>query len=312
MGKDIVRIATRGSRLALYQANMVREELCRTFPGKEFEIVTVKTKGDKILDIALSKIGDKGLFTKELEHSLLKGETDIAVHSLKDLPTLLPGGLKLGGVLKRGEVRDALVSLKGKKIEQLDETDVLATSSLRRRARLLSLKKGFRITDIRGNVDTRLNKMENGHCTAMVMAAAGLQRSGHDGRISQLLDPEIMMPAVAQGAVAMEIRESDAATEAFVSQVTHTPTFVAVKAERAYLRTLEGGCQIPIGCFSETENGIYKISGFVSNIDGSVVIKDSRMGEAGDAVNIALMLAKDFLDRGASEIIREIRNMNGK
>lgn len=312
MGKDIVRIATRGSRLALYQANMVKEELCNSFPGKKFEIVTVKTKGDKILDIALSKIGDKGLFTKELEHSLLKGETDIAVHSLKDLPTLLPGGLRLGGVLKRGEVRDAFVSLKGKKIEQLDETDVLATSSLRRRAQLLSLKKGFRITDIRGNVDTRLDKMEKGHCTGMVMAAAGLQRSGHDGRISQLLDPEIMMPAVAQGAVAMEIRESDAATEALVSQITHTPSFVAVKAERAYLRTLEGGCQIPIGCFSETENGIYKISGFVSNIDGSVVIKDSRMGKHFDAVNIALMLAKDFLDRGASDLIGEIRNMNGK
>ena len=174
----IIKIGTRGSQLALYQAEKVKSELEEKFPGQQVEIKIIKTKGDKIQDVALSKIGDKGLFTKEIENELLDGSVDLAVHSLKDLPTVLPEGLKLGGVLKRAEFRDALVSSNGKTIAELDEVDVIATSSLRRRAQLLKINPNFKIIDIRGNANTRLRKMSEGHCTAMIMAAAGLQRIG--------------------------------------------------------------------------------------------------------------------------------------
>ena len=305
-----VLIATRGSKLALYQAHLVKEKLEKHFSDKVFEIQIIKTKGDKILDVALSKIGDIGLFTRELENSLLQKEADLAVHSLKDMPTELPEGLTIAGVLERGEVRDALVSINGKKLSQLDENDIVATSSLRRKAQLLHFNSNLRIVDLRGNVDTRLQKMNEGYCTAMIMAAAGLQRLRLQDKISEILDPAIMSPAVSQGAIAIEIRDDDPEIEALVLKINHIPTFVAVKAERVFLNALEGGCQVPIGCFSESDGKKFKISGVVSNTDGSVMIKDSAEGEIRNAEKTALILAKKFLDKGAKEIIEKIRFLN--
>ena len=305
-----INIATRGSKLALYQAHKVQEELEKRFPEKIFKVLIIKTTGDKILDIALSKIGDKGLFTRELENSLLLFEADIAVHSLKDLPTELPAGLTLGGVLERGEVRDVLVSIHGKKLAELDETDIVATSSLRRKAQLLQYNSKLRIVDIRGNVDTRIKKMLDGYCSALVVAGAGLQRLGYQDRITEILDSSIMVPAVGQGAIAIETRENDPETESLIREINHFPTFVKVKAERVFLSTLEGGCQVPIGCFSESDGNNFKITGFVSNPDGSGIIKDSAEGEFENAEKTAMILAQKFLDKGAREMIRKIRKLN--
>lgn len=305
-----IKIATRGSKLALYQANKVKEELETKIPGKSFEIKIIKTKGDKILDVALSKIGDKGLFTKELETSLLAGETDLAVHSLKDIPTELPQGLMLGGVLERAEFCDALVSKNGKKLYDLDETDVIATSSLRRKAQLLHINPKLKIVDIRGNVDTRLQKMNDGYCTAMIMASAGLQRLGYHSAITEIIDPESVIPAVSQGAIAIEIRDNDPVVKSLIDKINHAPTLLAVQAERVFLRALEGGCQVPIGCYSSVTGNKYKITGFVSDLDGSGMLKGSMEGNLSEAQEIAKKLADDFCRKGALEIIQKIRSIN--
>jgi len=306
----IIKIATRGSKLALYQANKVKEELEKTFPGITVEITIIKTKGDKILDVALSKIGDKGLFTKELEVSLLNRETDLAVHSLKDIPTQLPLGLKLGGVLERAGCNDALVSKNGKKLNELDETDIIATSSLRRKAQLLHINPNLKIVDIRGNVETRLQKMNDGYCTAMVMAFAGLQRLGHHGVITEIIDPDVVIPAVSQGAIAIEVRDNDPGIKELIDKINHQPTFVAVSAERVFLNALEGGCQVPIGCYSSVNKGRYKITGFVSDLDGAFMLKDTMEGEISAANEVASALAELFCKNGALAIIRKIRSVN--
>jgi hydroxymethylbilane synthase len=307
--KKIV-IGTRGSQLALYQANRVKEEIEKHYPVQAVEIKIIKTKGDKILDVALSKIGDKGLFTKELEVELINGNIDIAVHSLKDLPTRFPEGLSLGGVLERGEFRDALVHTHGKKLNELDEKDVIATSSLRRRALLLGYNPYFKIVDIRGNVNTRLEKMQKGHCTAMIMAAAGLQRLGLDHLISEILDPEIFIPAVSQGAIAMETRENDLELIDTLKPVIHQPTLQAVNAERTFLRMLEGGCQVPIGCFTQVNQNNFRIKGFVSNLDATVVLIDELNGQIEEGVELASKLADSLIQRGSKEILEEIRKNN--
>lgn len=306
----IVKIGTRGSKLALYQAEKVKEALENKFSEINFKIEIIQTKGDKILDVALSKIGDKGLFTKEIENSMLRGETSMAVHSLKDLPTVLPQNLCLGGVLARGEFRDALVSKNGKKLNELTEKDIIATSSLRRKAQLLSMNPGFNIVDIRGNVITRLKKMDEGHCDAMIMAAAGLQRIGLAERITEVLQPEEFIPAVSQGAIAIEIVENDTETARLVEAITHKPTLDAVLAERAFLNTLEGGCQIPIGCYTNINQNTFSITGFVADIDGTKKMIDTMSGQLSDAQQIAKQLAEKFIEQGAAKIIANIRDIN--
>jgi hydroxymethylbilane synthase len=309
MGKTI-RIGTRGSQLALYQANKVKFELEQKFPNQSFEIEIIKTKGDIILDVALSKIGDKGLFTKEIEIALVEGKVDLAVHSLKDLPTNLPDGLMLGGVLKRGEFRDALVSISGKKVSELDENDVIATSSLRRKAQLLAINPKFKIVDIRGNVNTRIQKMKDGHCTAMVMAAAGLQRIGFENQISEIIDEKMIIPAVSQGIIAIETRQNDNYIKTFIDKVTDDETLVAAKAERCFLNVLEGGCQVPVGCYTKIEGENFTISGFISMPDGTDVIKGSFTGNLSESENIAMNLALSFFDKGARKITDYIRTIN--
>jgi hydroxymethylbilane synthase len=308
--KQKIKIGTRGSQLALYQANAVKDAINTHLPHIETEIVIIKTKGDIILDVALSKIGDKGLFTKELEVELYNKTIDVAVHSLKDLPTTFPDGLMLGGVLERGEIRDALVHKDGKTFAELDDNDVVATSSLRRRAQLLMRKPGLKIVDIRGNVNTRLKKMENGHCTAMIMAAAGLKRIGLGHLITEVLDPVEFIPAVSQGAIAMETRADDPETSDVMQSITHDETLQAVLAERTFLRLLEGGCQVPIGCYSKNENGVFSLKGFVSDLDGQTVISEEMSSKPANAKELAEKMAKAFLSRGAAEILEKIRKEN--
>ncbi len=304
-----IKIGTRGSQLALYQAKRLKSELENHFPDTDFEIIIIKTKGDKILDVALSKIGDKGLFTKEIEASLLEKQIDMAVHSLKDLPTILPEGLKLGAVLKRGEFRDALVSLKGKKLKDLTEKDIIATSSLRRKAQLLKINPNFNIVDIRGNVNTRIDKMKNGYCTAMIMAAAGLQRLNMDEYISEILPEEKMIPAVSQGIIAIESRINDTKIDTYLQKINHEHSYSSALAERKFLNVLEGGCQIPVGCYTELTDDYFKIHGFISKPDGSDYISGNLSGKKEKAVEVSEQLAKSFLEKGAFKIVEFIRNI---
>jgi hydroxymethylbilane synthase len=306
--RDSIKISTRGSQLALFQANKVKTELEQQFPEKRFELLVLKTQGDKILDVALSKIGDKGLFTKELENSLTDLSSDIAVHSLKDLPTVLPEHLCLGGVLKREDFRDALVTKDGRKLKELTEKDVIATSSLRRKAQLLMINPKFTIVEIRGNVDTRLQKMQNGYCDAMVMAAAGLIRLGLSKHITEIIDENTVTPAVSQGAIALEIRKNDPEIAEMVSMISHSETWKATQAERVFLNKMEGGCQIPIGCYTKIEGARIDIYGYISNIDGSRYLKDSISGKIEEADQMASELADRFIAAGAREILDEIRH----
>ena len=300
-----VKIGTRGSKLALYQAHRTKRELEQAFPEYSFELEIIHTKGDKILDVALSKIGDKGLFTKEIEQALLDGRIDLAVHSMKDLPTLFPEGLKLGAVLERGEPREALVSTGKRSLSELTREDVIATSSVRRRAQLLRLNPAFQIVDIRGNVDTRIKKWKSGYCTAMVMAATGLQRLGLQENISELVDPAQLMPAPAQGIIAIENREGDSFVDSLLQKLNHTESWIRGRAEYTFLETIQGGCQVPIACYSEVSDNKLIINGMVLSPDGKQHLTDrlSCGVSEKEAVETARKLAQSFLERGALQII---------
>ena len=302
-----IKIGTRGSELALYQAYRVKDELSSFFPEHKFEIVIIKTKGDKILDVPLSKIGDKGLFTKELEVQLLENEIDLAVHSLKDLPTVFPEGTKLGAVLERAEVKDALVSKSGKKLQELPDGAVIGTSSLRRIAQVSKFNPTFKIKDIRGNVGTRLEKLLNEDYDALIMAGAGLIRLGFDKKITELLDPKVMLPAAGQGAIAVEIRDNDSFVENIVKKINHKHTEISVDAERTFLRALEGGCQVPIACYTQISGNKISITGLISSIDGKKILKETIETELDTASEKALKLAEKLRENGGSEILAEIR-----
>jgi hydroxymethylbilane synthase len=308
--KKHIKIGTRGSQLALYQAEKVKDTLEILFPELQVDLKIIKTKGDKILDVALSKIGDKGLFTKEIENELLDGSVDLAVHSLKDLPTTLPVGLKLGAVLERGEFRDALVSKNGKKLSELVAGDIVATSSLRRQAGLMKMNNQIIIKDIRGNVNSRLQKMEDGYCDAMIMAAAGLQRLGLEKYITEIIDPEIIVPAVSQGAIAIETRLNDPEIDLLMEKINHTDTWNAITAERAFLAHLQGGCQVPLGCFSKVENGILNMNGFVASVDGTKFINETISGEISKGAELGVQMAENMLEKGALEILNQIKSTN--
>lgn len=305
-----IRIGTRGSKLALYQAYRVKEELEGKFSDQEFEIIIIKTKGDKILDVPLSKIGDKGLFTKELEYALFRDEIDMAVHSLKDLPTKFPKGTKLGAILNRGDFRDCLVSKDHKKLEDFDGSEVIATSSLRRKAQLLKINPKFKIVEIRGNVNTRIRKMEEGHCDAMIMAAAGLQRLEMGEHITEIFDPEVMISACGQGAIGIEIREEDAIIEKLISNINDKDSWLTAETERVFLSTLEGGCQIPVGCHCRIEGEKVVLKGFISSIDGSEFLCKTVEGNRADSYEHAKNLANDLFNSGGKEILDEIRSEN--
>ena len=307
MKNKTIRIGTRGSMLALYQANMVKEAIQNHFPEMKVVIQIIKTQGDKILDVPLAKIGDKGLFTKELENALLNNEIDIAVHSLKDLPTLLPQGIKLSAVIERGEVRDVLITSDNRKLNELTNIDIIGTSSLRRKAQLLHFNPSLKIIDIRGNVETRIKKMNERYCTALILAGAGVIRLKRQEAITEYLNTDIIIPAVSQGIIGIESRENDPFIDSITVLINHTPTWKSALAERAFLRAIEGGCQIPVGCFTIFENDNFKIKGFIADINGKKIIKKEFSGATIDAESISVKLANYLLNQGGEEIMNKIR-----
>lgn len=308
MAEVIIRIGTRGSKLALIQAEMVKKLIQDAFPEKKTRLEIIKTKGDRILDSPLSAIGDKGLFTREIEDALREGRIDLAVHSLKDLPTELPRGLAIGGVLERAEVRDVLVAREGKKLKELCKGSVVGTSSLRRRAQLLAFNNSLIVKDIRGNVDTRIRKQESGGYDAVILAAAGVIRSGLDEKISEYLDPEIIMPAVCQGIIGIEIVENNPDIKTVLDRICSPGSMVSARAERRFLHTLEGGCQVPVACFSEIHAAGFQLTGLISSLNGQIVVKDKIHGRISDAENLAMELAYKIYNNGGKEILDTIRN----
>jgi hydroxymethylbilane synthase len=307
-----VRIGTRGSKLALWQTEFVRRKLSDVFPDVEFEVKVIKTKGDKILDSPLSKIGDKGIFTREIEIELLNREIDIAVHSLKDLPTKLPEGLIIGAVTEREDVRDVLISKDNLKLAELPKEAVIATGSLRRRAQLLHFRSDFKFVDLRGNIDTRFKKFDESNWDAMVLAFAGVRRMNYEGRIAELISTDIVLPAVGQGAIAIEVREDDVKILDLVRRINHIETELATRSERALLRRLEGGCQVPIGAFAVVNDGKIKISAMMSNFDGTFFVRDSIEGfVSNDVEELGFELAEKLLEQGGARILEEIKRASG-
>jgi len=307
-----VRIGTRGSKLALWQTEFVRRKLSDVFPDVEFEVKVIKTKGDKILDSPLSKIGDKGIFTREIEIELLNREIDIAVHSLKDLPTKLPEGLIIGAVTEREDVRDVLISKDNLKLAELPKEAVIATGSLRRRAQLLHFRSDFKFVDLRGNIDTRFRKFDELNWDAMVLAFAGVRRMNYEGRIAELISTDIVLPAVGQGAIAIEVREDDVKILDLVRRINHIETELATRSERALLRRLEGGCQVPIGAFAVVNDGKIKISAMISNFDGTFFVRDSIEGfVSNDVEELGFELAEKLLEQGGARILEEIKRSSG-
>ena len=288
-------IASRGSQLALWQAHWVQGELARR--GHESRIEIIKTTGDKITDVPLAQVGGKGLFTKEIEEALLAGSIDLAVHSLKDVPAALPQGLTLAAFPEREDARDALI---GRTLAELRSGDKVGTSSLRRAAQLHALGLGLAIETLRGNVDTRLRKLDEGQYDAIVLAAAGLRRLGWENRITELLDPAEMCPAAGQGALAIETRDGDAAQE-IARKLDHAETRAAVTAERALLAVLEGGCQVPIGAYAHLDGSSIHLRAIVASPDGQRVIRASLCGE--EPIALGHELGRRFLAAGARDIL---------
>jgi hydroxymethylbilane synthase len=304
-----VRIASRKSQLALVQTHWVQGELQAAFPDRTIEVVTMSTQGDIILDVPLAKIGDKGLFTKELEVGMLNRSTDFAVHSLKDLPTNLPEGLMLGCVTERENPADALVvheKFKEYQLETLPEGSVIGTSSLRRLAQLRHHYPHLSFKDVRGNLNTRLAKLDSGEYDALILAYAGLHRLGMADRIHQTIAPEISLHAVGQGALGIECRIDDPEVLAIIKTLEHTETAQRCHAERSFLRSLEGGCQVPIGVNTAIVNGTLTMKGMVASIDGLRLIKDEVSGAADQFEQLGLDLADKLRGLGAKEILDEI------
>ena len=311
MGNERLNIGSRGSDLAMWQARWVQRALEKKFKGLKVGILTIKTKGDKILDSPLSKVGDKGLFTREIEHALLKNEIDIAVHSLKDLPTELPAGLTIGAICEREDVRDVFIPHPRnptKKLVDQPRGSRIATGSLRRKCQLLNLRPDLEIVDIRGNLNTRLEKLRQSDWAGMLLARAGVVRLGWTDLIGDTLDASTMLPAVGQGALGIEIRDGDGRVAGCVSSLHHTPTAQAAFAERALLHRLEGGCQVPIGTFGRIDaGGALVLDAIVGSLDGRKVVRGKVQGSPGDAVALGERLADQLLERGAKEILAGIR-----
>lgn len=308
MRKRKLIIGTRGSALALWQAKHIKTELLKRNENLKVEIKIIKTTGDKILDVALSKIGDKGLFTKELENELLTGSIDLAVHSLKDLQTIIPKGLKLAAVTKRHAVNDVLIAReKGIGLQELKENAIIATGSLRRKSQILHIRPDFRVVELRGNVPTRIEKFLESGWDAIILAQAGVERLGLKKYISSYIPLEQILPAVGQGALGIEISENnDLALEAVLT-LNDDKTLKEVSAERSLMRKLEGGCQVPIGAFGELKgNGLY-LSAFVGSVDGSLGFKAKARGEQKNPEGLGTLMAKALVKAGAKEILDELR-----
>ena len=316
MRKNKVVIGTRGSKLALWQAEWIKSELQRLHPALDIELNKIKTTGDKILDVPLAQVGGKGLFVKEIEEAMLRNEADIAVHSMKDVPTEFPEGLHLAVICKREDPKDALIiseklrvkSKKGMKslLYHLPQGIRIGTSSLRRSCQLLSIRPDLKIRQLRGNLDTRLRKLDEGGFDAVVLAAAGIKRLGLSARITEILPFEISLPAIGQGAIGIECRVHDEFIYDLIAPLNHPSTSVCVKAERAFLRRLDGGCQVPIAAHARLEDSSLIIDGLVGSINGDRIIRSHIEGKPEQAEQLGVLLAEDVLSRGAKEILDEV------
>ena len=307
MAKQKIIIGSRGSELALWQANFVKKELEKKNKNISVEIRIIKTKGDKILDVALSKIGDKSLFTKELENELLAKRIDLAVHSLKDVQTQLPKGLKLAAITKRHAVEDVLIARKkGMTLNKLPENAIVGTGSLRRRCQLLHLRPDIKTEELRGNVQSRLKKFKESKWDGIILARAGIERMKLQKHISSYIKKEEMLPAVGQGALGIEIHKDNKFVDKVLQSIHHENTNISVLAERALLRTLEGGCQVPIGAFAEvTKSGLY-LDAMVGSLDGTITFRKKIRGSKKDPEKLGKQLARDLMKAGAKEILNEI------
>lgn len=306
MVKDRIRIGTRSSRLALWQANWVKEQLEKRYPGIKCSLEKIKTRGDKITDVPLAKVGGKGLFLKEIEDTLLNGKIDIAVHSMKDVPTTLPEGLIIRAITEREDFRDVLISRDNIKLGDLPLNSRIGTSSLRRQAQLLHFCKSFHVVALRGNLDTRLKKLKTHPLNAIIVAAAGLKRMGWEDRISEYIPPEVMLPAIGQGALGIETRVDEDRSNNIVDFLNSPDSETTITAERTFLRRLEGGCQVPIAALAEINDGVLTLCGIVGSIDGRVILRDSVEGNPDNPVILGEKLAEKLLAKGAGEVLREI------
>jgi hydroxymethylbilane synthase len=305
--RNKIIIATRASMLALWQAEWIKSQIKNIYPDTEVELNKIKTTGDKILDVPLAQVGGKGLFVKEIEEAMLRGEADLAVHSMKDVPTDLPEGLHLSAICKREDPRDAFIAGAGiSSFNDLPQGGHVGTSSLRRMCQLLNRRSDIKITQLRGNVDTRLRKLADGEFDAIILATAGVKRLGYESRITEKLSIEISLPAIGQGAVGIECRNDDEFINSLLGKLNHDDTWICVIAERAFLKKLEGGCQVPIAAYAQLKDGKLIIEGLVGSLDGKTLIKESMQGKPEEAESLGTILAEKLLSQGAGEILAEV------
>lgn len=305
MKDNKIRIGTRGSPLALWQANWIKAELEALHSGLEVEIITIKTSGDKIQDAPLAKIGGKGLFVKEIEEGLIASEIDIAVHSMKDVPIKLPYGLEISTITKRENPCDALISKDNKKLADLPKNARIGTGSLRRTTQLLNYRPDLQIVPMRGNIDTRIKKLKTEGLDAIILASAGLIRMGWKDMISEIIDPDILLPSVGQGAVGIEARQQDIGTLRWITGLDDEATHIALEAERAFLKVLGGGCQVPIGAYATLDGKELTLRALVGSPDGKQILKSEKKGSSQNAKDIGTSLGKQLLNMGAGKILEE-------
>jgi len=307
MAKKQMRIGTRASALALWQAEWVKAELEKRYPGMDVTLTKIKTQGDKILDVPLAMVGGKGLFVKEIEEAMLRGEIDIAVHSMKDVPTIFPEGLALRCITEREDVRDVVILRPGvKSWKELPQGARIGTSALRRKAQLLHIRPDLQMVDIRGNVQTRIRKLTEENLDAIILAAAGMHRLGYTSQIGEYLPVDVSIPAIGQGALGIESRIDDHETNALIDFFNHPETDWAVRAERAFLKRLEGGCQVPIACHGTVAEETLTLTGFVSDVEGVRCLKKTISGSVHDAEKMGASLGDDLLIKGAGKILNEV------
>jgi hydroxymethylbilane synthase len=304
--KKRLTIGTRGSDLALWQAKWVKSALLRLYPDLSVELAIIKTRGDKILDVPLARVGGKGLFVKEIEDAMLDGKIDVAVHSMKDMPGEVPEGLRIGAIPERENPCDVLISQGSRRLADLPRRARIGTSSLRRASQLLHFRPDFKIAPLRGNLGTRIDKLTAENLDAIVLAAAGVKRLNLEDKISEYIDADTLIPAVGQGALCIEIRDDDPDVFDMVNKLDHPATRVAITAERAFLKFLDGGCQVPMAAYAFVTGDRLDITAMVAEIDGSRVIRQSASGSATDAGAIGTHVAHDLKDRGAGEILAKL------
>lgn len=305
MLKNLIRIATRKSPLAVWQAEFVAERLKQENPGIRIELIPMTTRGDKILDAPLAKVGGKGLFVKELEQGILNGDADLAVHSMKDVPVDIPAGLRLGAILEREDPRDALVSDRFASVVEIPDGAVIGTSSLRRQMQFKARHPHCEVKSLRGNVNTRLQKLDEGHYDAILLAASGLARLGLSDRIREALPLDESLPAIGQGAIGVECREDDAELAEILAKLHHPQTDLCVRSERAMNARLNGGCQVPIAGFAELKGLEIHLRGLVGEPDGSRILRAERYGSASESEDLGRSLAEQLLSSGAQRILEK-------